>query len=118
VDACSWLAPRAGLALGCVELGDHLAVGGPGGVEFVRDGAVNPAAPVAVLRALSPAVVGGGDLAAAVRAAAGRFDPAAFAPCRRVLAAYRGQAAARTRAVLYELLRRPVPGSQLSPGAA
>jgi hypothetical protein len=34
----------------------------------VRDRAVNPAAPVAVLRALSPAVSGGGDLAAAVKA--------------------------------------------------
>ena len=84
----------------------------------VRDRAVNPAAPVAVLRALSPAVTGGGDLAAAVRAAAGRFDPAAFAACRRGLTAYRGQAAARTQAVLYELLGRPVPGHHPPPGAA
>jgi hypothetical protein len=84
----------------------------------VPDRAVNPAAPVAVLRALSPAVNGSGDLAAAVRAAASRFDPATFAACRRGLTAYRGQAAVRTKAVLYELLRRPVPGSHLPPGAA
>lgn len=84
----------------------------------VRDSAVNPAAPVAVLRALSPAVTGSGDLAAAIRVAAARFDPAAFAACRRGLTAYRGQSAARTKAVLYDLLSRPVPGSQLPPGAA
>jgi hypothetical protein len=84
----------------------------------VPDRAVNPAAPIALLRALSPAVTGSSSLAVEVRAGAARFDPAAFAACRRGLTAYRGQAPARTRAVLYELLRRPVPGAQLPPGAA
>jgi hypothetical protein len=84
----------------------------------VRDGAVNPAAPVALLRALSPAVTGSSDLAAAVRAAAGGFDPAVSAACRRGLIGYRGQSAVRTKAVLYDLLGRPLPGSQLPPGAA
>ena len=84
----------------------------------VPDRAVNPAAPVAVLRALSPAAPGGGDLAAAVRAAAVRFDPGAFAGCRRGLTAYPGQAAARTKAVLYELLGRSAPGPHPPPGAA
>jgi hypothetical protein len=37
--------------------------------------------------------------------------------CRRGLTACRGQSAARTKAVLYDLLGRPVPGSQ-PPGAA
>jgi hypothetical protein len=73
----------------------------------VRDRAVNPAAPVAVLRALSPAVTGSGDLAATVRSAAGGFDPAAFAACRRALISYRGQVAAGTKAALYDLLCRP-----------
>jgi hypothetical protein len=63
----------------------------------VRDRAVNPAAPV--------------------KAAVGRFDPSAFAACRRGLTAYPGQAAARTTSVLYELLGRPVPGYHLPPGA-
>jgi hypothetical protein len=44
----------------------------------VPERAVNPAAPVAVLRALSPAAPDG-NLADVVRAAAVRFDPGAFA---------------------------------------
>ena len=79
---------------------------------------MNPAAPIAVLRALSPPVTGSGDLAVAVRAAAGRFNPGAFAACRRDLTAYPGQAAARTKAVLYELLGRPAPGPHPPPGDA
>ena len=63
-------------------------------------------------------MTGGGDLAADARAATGRFDPAVFAAWRRGLTAYRRLAAVRTTAVLYELLGRPVPGSQPPPGAA
>jgi hypothetical protein len=84
----------------------------------VPAGVVNPVAPVAVLRALSPAVAGPGRLAAAVAAAVDRFDPAAFAAFRRGLAAYPGQAAGRTRSVLYELLGRPVPAAHPLRGAA
>lgn len=82
----------------------------------VLAGVVNSLAPVAALRALSPAVTGPGGLAAAVTAAAGRFDPAAFAPFRGGLAAHPGQAAARTRSVLYEQLGRPA--AQPPPGLA
>jgi hypothetical protein len=77
---------------------------------------VNPAAPVAVLRALSPAAPDG-NLADVDRAAAVRCDPGAFAACRR-LTAHPGQAAARTKAVLYDLLCRPAPGPHPPPGAA
>ena len=76
----------------------------------VADGAVNPVAPVAMLRALSPAVAGPAGFMAAVRTAAERFDPGTGARLRRDLLAYRGQAGQRTRAVLYELLGRPLPG--------
>ena len=74
---------------------------------------VNPVAPVAVLRALSPAVAGPGRLAAAIEASAGRFDPAAFAAFRRGLAAHPGQAAARTRPVAHE----PAPAAARRTGS-
>jgi hypothetical protein len=76
----------------------------------VADSAVNPIAPVAMLRALSPTVTSPAGLTAAVTTAAGRFDPGTGARLRRDLLAYRGHADQHTKAALYELLGRPLPG--------
>lgn len=95
----------------------YALLGRPALAVPVPDSAVNPAAPVAILRALSPALTRPGHLAADISAAAARFDPARTTRLRRDLLSYRGQADARTRAALYRLLGRRAPGPQ-PPAAA
>jgi hypothetical protein len=78
-------------------------------------GVANLTAPVAVLRALSPMTVNPRTLRPAVARAMDRFDPDAFAPWRHGLVAHHGQAASRTRSVLYQLLGLPLPHDPLPP---
>lgn len=112
------------LAAADVAVIDHSSIGlyyallgRPALAVPVPDRAVNPAAPVAILRALSPELTRPGNLAADITAAADRFDPDRTARLRRDLLSYRGQAADRTTAALYKLLGCPAPGPQ-PPAAA
>ena len=67
---------------------------------------VNPAAPLPVLRSAAPVADPHhpGELAGVLDAARARHDPRAAARVRSVVTSYPGQAAARSRVVLYRTL--------------
>jgi len=68
---------------------------------------VNPAAPLTILRSAAPVVDHPSGLAATLAAAVHRHDPAVAARVRPAVTSFPGQAAARTRSVLYRVLGLP-----------